>query len=317
MKLNSVRSQLVVACSLIFFGLLVSLSISYYALYKLTFAGDRVFYGKHLSEVAAEIRQELLERQDAKSVEFCTQDGLKLSGFLITRKDATVNAVMCHGYQGRKEFMYALIDLFPDWNILLFDFRAHGQSEGTITSIGYHEYKDVIAAVNFMKKTFNADADTKNSTVVLGISMGGAATLKAAELEPNLADALIIDSTYAVLSDMMLKGFSVKSGLPYYPFFPLIKQMYRYLANFDINSMNPQESVKVIKKPIFFIHSCNDNFISPIDTLQLYANAKNKKSKLWIGPPCRHGWLHCYQKETYQRKVLKFVATVVTSRCSS
>lgn len=301
------KKPFIIACGIIILGFLASLLISYYALYKLTFIGDRVYYGKRLSDISKEIREELLQRDDVKPVEFYTQDGLKLSGFLLTRKDAKINLVLCHGYQGTKEFMYALIDLFPDWNILLFDFRAHGQSEGRITSIGYHEYKDVIAAAHFMKDIFKTDANEQNSTVVLGISMGGAATLKAAEFDPTLADALIIDSTYAVLGDMLLKGFSVKSGLSYYPFFPLIKQMYRYVANFDINSMNPQESVKVIKKPILFIHSCDDSFISPINTLQLYANVKNKKSKLWIGPPCRHGWLHCYHKEIYQKKVLRFV----------
>lgn len=310
MRLHSVKSQLIAASSMIILGLLVSLSISYYALYKLTFVGDRVFYGRHLSEVAREIREELLERDDIKAVEFCSQDGLKLAGFLLTRKDATVNLVLCHGYQSNKEFMYGLIDLFPDWNILLFDFRAHGQSEGRITSIGYHEYKDVIAAANFIKETFKTDAGEQNTTIVLGISMGGAAALKAAELDPELADALVIDSAYAVLGDMILKGFTVKSGLPYYPFFPLIKQMYRHIANFDINSMNPQESVKVIKKPILFIHSCDDSFISPLNSLQLYTNVQNKKSKLWIGPPCRHGWLHGYHKAMYQKKVLRFVDTL-------
>lgn len=307
MKGSSVRSQLIMASVVIVLGLLVSFSISYYALYRLTFSGDRVFYGKHLSEVAREIREELLERDDAQPVEFTTQDGFKLSGFLFTRKHATVNLVLCHGYQGTKEFMYGLIDLFPDWNVLMFDFRAHGQSEGRITSIGYHEYKDVIAAANFIKNTFRRDIGKQNSTIILGISMGGAATLKAAEMAPDLADALVIDSTYAVLGDMMLKGFALKSGLPYYPFFPLIKQMYHYLANFDISTMNPEECVKIIKKPILFIHSCNDSFISPINTLQLYANAQNKKSKLWVGPPCRHGWLHGYHKEIYQKKVLRFV----------
>lgn len=310
MNFQSVRSQLIVAGTLIFLGALASLSISYYALYKLTFPCDRVFYGKRLSDIAAEIRHELLERDDIQQVEFVSQDGFKLSGFLVAHKGASVNLILCHGYQGTKEFMYTLVDLFPEWNILMFDFRAHGQSQGRITSIGYHEYKDVVAAVHFMKDYFKTYENEQNLTVILGISMGGAATLKAVEIEPALADALIIDSTYAELGEMISKGFTLKAGLPYYPFFPLIKQMYHYIANFDISCMNPVDSVKVIKKPILFIHSCNDSFISPINTLRLYANARNKKSKLWIGPPCRHGWLHCYYKELYQKKVRRFVESV-------
>jgi dipeptidyl aminopeptidase/acylaminoacyl peptidase len=308
MSLKSVKSQVIIAFAAIVVALLVSLSISYYALYKLTFAGDRVFYGKKLSDVACEIREELLKRDDLRQVQFFAQDGLKLSGFLLKRKKPLANMVLCHGYQGNKEFMYGFIDLFPDFNMFIFDFRAHGQSDGRITSIGYHEYKDVIAATQFMKEHTQVDGQQLLPTIVLGVSMGGAATLKAAEKESDLADVYIVDSTYANLTGIVLNAFTLKSGLPYYPFFPLIKQLYHYLANFDMSNMNPQESVKVIKQPILFIHSCSDSFISANNTLQLYTNAQNNLSRLWIGPSCRHGWLHSYHREEYRKKVLKFIA---------
>ena len=308
------RTNLIISFVIIIFALLISLSISYYALYKFTFAGDRIIYGKKTSEVAREIREELLKRSDITSISFPSgpsKDALKLVGFFVKRENPAGTMVICHGYQSNKEFLYGYIDMFPDWNILLFDFRAHGQSAGKITSVGCHEYKDIIAAVQYLKTSLQNSVNPENHTqlplVIIGISMGGAATLKAAEVDQDLCDAIIVDSTYANLNATILQSFSLKSKLPYYPFFPIIKQMFNYVANCDMSSMNPVESVQHIQKPILFIHSCDDTFISPLNAVRLYANSVNKKSEIWIGPRCRHGFLHCYYPRIYQEKVINFL----------
>jgi pimeloyl-ACP methyl ester carboxylesterase len=307
-KIRVVGLFIASACSL-----LIIFSISYYALSKLTFAGDRIIYGKKQSELAREIREELLKRKEISQIAITSEDNYKLSGFLVKREGATANLIVCHGYRGGKEFMYGLFDMFPNWNILAFDFRAHGESQGDITSIGCHEYKDVLAVTRFMKKTFNNQ--TKLPLFILGISMGGAATLKATEIEPDLCDAMIIDSSYSRLNVMIMDGFGNKSGLPHYPFFPIIKQMFHYVANCDVSNMNPVESVKKIKKPILFIHSCNDTFTTPKRTLELYANVPDQsKCKVWIGPNCRHGCLHTYYSALYKEKVEKFLRQSVPTR---
>jgi uncharacterized protein len=289
----------------------VVMGISYYALSNLTFAGDRALYGKKFSDLAQEIRTELLKRSDLTQISFKSPDGLTLSGFIIKRPNPKANLVLCHGYKVSKELMYGYIDLFPEWNILMFDFRAHGQSEGSITSIGYHEAKDATAAIKYLRDYTQQTTNKKLPLIAIGISMGGAALLKAAESESGFADALIIDSSYAQLDATVRKAFSVNSSLPRYPFFFVIKNLFHYFANCDIHSMNPVEFVKNIDTPIFFIHSCDDGYISPKNSLKLYASAQNKSSKLWIGPHCRHAWLHSYHSDLYKRKVAKFLRQTI------
>ncbi len=309
MKRRKSFARRIVWISSIFFVLaaFVVFGISYYALRSLTFASDNVFHGKKQSDLVQEIRTELLKRTDVAQVSFKNADNMNISGLLFKRPNAQVNVVLCHGYKSAKELMYAYIDLFPEWNMLLFDFRACGQSDGTMTTIGCLEYKDVVAAVQFMREQMTNVNTKQLPMVVLGISMGAASVLKAAEFEPGLADVFIIDSSFARLDTTVIKAFSVKSSLPRYPFFPIIKRMFQYLAGCDIHSMNPAESVKSITNPIFFIHSCGDQFISPKNAIKLYANAKNKNSKIWIAPHCRHGWLHSYCSELYKKKVSQFL----------
>jgi pimeloyl-ACP methyl ester carboxylesterase len=292
-------------------GLFVSgafvLGISYQVLSELTFARDRVVYGKRQSELAREVRAELLLRPDLTPVSFESTDGVTLAGFFIKRKHAKYNVVICHGYRSLKEFMYGYIDLFPDWNILLFDFRSHGNSDGKITSLGYHESKDVIAAAGYLKNLAKQQQVAHLPTVIFGFSMGGAAALKAAESEPDLADALVIDSTYAQLNSTVLKTYSSKTLLPFYPFFPVITWLFNYFTACDIYQMNPDECVQHIAKPILFIHAARDTFVSSKNVLMLYANIQNKRSKIWIGPPCRHGSLHSLHPQQYHYKVDTFL----------
>jgi len=281
------------------------LGISYYTITKLVFPADYVAYGASQSALVKELRDELLKRPDIASVCFKSQDGLRLAGFLIKRPQATANLVACHGFKGNKEWLYGLIDMFPNWNILLFDFRAHGQSDGNIISIGCHEYKDVIAATNFMR-TATGDAG-KLPLVLFGISMGGASILKAVETDPNLCDTLIVDSSYANLYRIVLHTFALKSGLPFYPFFPVVKYMFEYFANCNMNAMNLAKSVRTIQKPILFIHACNDSFTAPGHSIKLFRNATNPHNAIWIGPRCRHGLLSSYYTDLYKEKVTEFI----------
>lgn len=292
-------------------GFVLIVGFSYHLLHTITFAADRVIHGKKTSELAYEIRTELIKRSDTTEVSFTSADNIDLAALLVKRANAKANLLLCHGYRGNKELMYSFIDLFPDFNILMFDFRAHGQSSGSITSIGYHESKDVLAAAKFLRDQTASASSNPLPFITLGISMGGAAAVKAAELNPELSDIIIVDSTYASLPSIGLKGFTQKAHLPQYPFYPIVKWMFHYLAQCDISKMLPEESVRSITVPILFIHSCDDSYISPKSAIRLYANAQNKKSKLWIGPSCRHGRLRNYYTELYKRKITKFLGNTI------
>ena len=290
---------------MILIGSFVTIGICFFVIKKLVFSSDPTFYGKKQSDLMFEINKELSAYPETSKVSFKTSDNLLLSGLLVKRQSPKANVLLCHGYKSAKELMYAFIDLFPQWNMFLFDFRAHGKSEGKITSIGCHEYKDVLAAKKFFQQKISPSA--KLPFIIIGISMGGASAIKATEVQPNLCDAMIVDSSYATLSSVINECFSSKSGLPYYPFFPITKLMFQYLANCNIGGMRPVDNLKNIKQPIFFIHSCNDSFILPSESIELFANAKNKHSKLWIGPRCRHGWLHSYHTNLYKKKIFSFL----------
>ncbi len=288
------------------------LVISYATLRRFVFSGIQSEDEIKQSVRIAEIQKELLGRPGAEQVSFETVDGITLQGIFFPVEQAQGSLLLCHGYKSCKEFQYRFLAMFPSYNILMFDFRAHGQSDGWITSIGCHEYKDVSAAATFLRqKTISTTGSTK-PLFILGVSMGGAATLKACALDPTLCDAMVIDSTYAHLTKMFLRGFSLRVGLPYYPFFPVIKALFHYYADCSLFSANNIMYAQNITAPVFFIHSCDDAFIKPKDTVKMYAAATNSVcAKIWIAPSCEHGYLHVRQPDRYAEKINNFFKQVI------
>jgi uncharacterized protein len=288
---------------------IVVLIFSYIALKKLVFPSDFLMKdGRFFSEHASRKRAEFLKNENVKLVTFPSKDGTKLVGFLIKRSKAIGNILLCHGYQGSKESMLGYVNLFPEYNILLFDFRAHGQSEGKFRTLGCHEYKDVIAAAEFLRENTRQPNMTFNflPQIILGFSMGGAACLHAVGFDPTICDLLIADSAFSDLRNAMYYSFTLKSSL-LYTLLPFIERVINYWANCDIAKTCPCESLKKFNKPIFFIHSCADSVVPPKDSLLMFSCSTNEKNKLWIGPKCAHGKLHKKYSEIYRKKVTKFI----------
>ena len=292
--------------------LAITIFITYISFSRLVFPYDLTLKnGKKVSVVAAKIRNKLLKQKDIKFVNFKSKDGIKLAGYLVKRGKATANFLVCHGYQSRKEFVSAAINAFPNFNILIFDFRAHGQSEGKYRTLGCNEYKDVIAAAQFLQANTKVQKNLPNQLplIIWGFSMGGAAALKATEYEQSIADAFIIDSAFCDMRSVIYNSFSLKSKLPTIPFLPILEKTTNFVAGCDISKMRPIQNVQKITQPIFFVHSCTDKIVPPSHSLEMYAKAKenNDQTKLWITPKIQHAKTIDENLEIYVKKINKFL----------
>ena len=101
------------------------------------------------------VRKTLLEAGFEK-ITFETSDNYKLAGLFLSRPNATCNVILCAGWlPGRKEGMATFYDLLPEnCNILFFDARGHGESEGSLLwklwRYGIDEYKDITGAISWI-----------------------------------------------------------------------------------------------------------------------------------------------------------------------
>jgi dipeptidyl aminopeptidase/acylaminoacyl peptidase len=76
--------------------------------------------------------------------------------------------------------------------VLLFDFRAHGESGGSRSSLGHHEQRDIAAALDFLKS--RPEVDPKRIGIY-GFSMGASTAILAAA-RTHAFSAIVVDSAF-------------------------------------------------------------------------------------------------------------------------
>jgi alpha-beta hydrolase superfamily lysophospholipase len=93
---------------------------------------------------------------DYEVVSFTSADNIVLRGWLIKPLNTRLRSpaiIICHGVGANKsDFTGLAVSLSRrGYYVLLFDFRAHGESSGRRSSLGYHEQKDIVAALDLLR----------------------------------------------------------------------------------------------------------------------------------------------------------------------
>lgn len=317
-----IRRLLTGAIILIAAVVIIFIGASYYYVHIFMHPSKKIVINGVLQlDSAKKKRQEIIDTYDTKTVSFMSEDGISLAGLLIKRPNAKRNVVLSHGYRGLKEMLHDFIPLFLDANVLLFDFRGHGQSGDSLITFGYNESRDVRAAAKFMKSEIKKELPL----VLFGVSMGGVAVIKAAADYPDLCDAVISDSAYTTLYSMVkriakrLLGHTAKTNafsfnqdirptIPFFlyrPFVFFVGMLINISAGSKLMSFDLIDWVKRLTVPLLIIHSEDDEVISVKNAQKISEAAHNTgvHFKLWVGPSAEHGMLRKVSIKEYGNKI--------------
>ena len=221
-----------------------------------------------------------------ENVLFTTEDGLAIKGWFIPRdgEETEKTVILLHGYPADKgDILSALSFLSKDFNLLLFDFRYFGESEGKYSTAGAKEVLDLLAAISFLKNRGIEEVG------VWGFSMGGAVALMAQEKAPEIK-VIVSEAAYANLGDLAYQLYRI----------PYLRAPLAYLTIFwgkiilgtDALKVSPEKSVAKSTIPILLIHSKNDEVIPFQNALQLKEALKqNSRAEFWFDEGLIHGGL--------------------------
>jgi uncharacterized protein len=229
-----------------------------------------------------------------ENVSFKTADGITLRGWHVPAvKETDKTLILLHGYPADKgDILPALAFLQKDFNLLLFDFRYLGESEGSYSTAGAKEVEDLLAAIRFLK--------TRGITEVgvWGFSMGGAVALMAIEKAPEIR-VVVAESSYASLYEMALQFFKVR--LINYPIAYLIGLWAKLFLGIDLRDASPAERIRNSAIPILITHSSADTVIpfSQAKSLQ-QALVNNPRAEFWLSSEFSHGQLDAEYKTRLQ-----------------
>src|SRR3981189_2537148 len=127
-------------------------------------------------------------------VALLTSDGPHLAAWNVpgTRPDAVI---LIHGIgTNRAAVLSVARDLHErGYNLLLLELRAHGQSEGTTSTLGVREVQDGRAALTFLQQQPGVDP---HRIGVWGMSLGSAVAIMSAAVLPDIR-AVAADSVFS------------------------------------------------------------------------------------------------------------------------
>jgi dipeptidyl aminopeptidase/acylaminoacyl peptidase len=245
--------------------------------------------------------------QPYERVSFVTEDGLTLAGWLI-KPDRSGNKtpaiIICHGLGANKSDFTDLAVFLAQrgYLVLAFDFRAHGESEGFRTSLGYHEQKDVSAALHYLSSRPEVD---QGRIGVFGFSLGGSTAILAAA-ETRKFRAVAADSAFTSLRDQARQAITGFYHLPAFPFVDLSVLGYELYFQTRVRNIEPESVVGTISPaPVLIIAGEGDDMIPAENGRRLYQAAQEPK-ELWVIPVGGHGGTVAAAGSEYNKRVGDF-----------
>jgi uncharacterized protein len=132
-------------------------------------------------------------------VTFPTDDGVRLSGWLVPSRNGTT-VVLMHGAGSTRTstLRHAAVLAANGFGVLAFDARGHGRSAGDGMDLGWYGDADVAAAVRYLHETVGVAPER---VALLGLSMGGEQAIGAAAAVPNLPTVVAEGATARTAAD--------------------------------------------------------------------------------------------------------------------
>ncbi len=208
---------------------------------------------------------------EMKEVNFQTDDGLMLKGWLFENPNDSVDCgvILTHGHNNNRYSMRFWMPYF--WvrgcDVMMYDHRAHGESEGKYGTFGVLESGDLLKA----HELFRQITDLKNEEIGwVGASWGAATVLQAGAQIDDLA-FILADSPFKDLDAAAMERGERQFGSWIRVFTPMIYWLVEWRADFEVSETSSLEKARDIQVPVLLIHSQTDQATSSRQSVEIAA----------------------------------------------
>lgn len=243
-----------------------------------------------------------------ETVELKTADSIRLEAWYLSRaKDSVVldkgTVIMFHGHANSKSGIIKEAETFylMGYNVLMVDFRAHGNSDGNTCTIGYKESRDVKAAYDYVV------AKNEKNIVLWGISMGASTIMKAMndyeEMKPSKA---ILEMPFGSLNNAV-EGKVKMMGLPAQPISSLLTFWGGIEQGFWAFGFKPWDFAKKVNCPVLLQWGINDARVTEKETNHILNNLASANKTLVKYENSKHESLCKNEHEKWVMSVSDFL----------
>jgi len=242
-----------------------------------------------------------------QDVNLVTSDGLRLGAWYMPGTGSSV-LILVHGIGANRGDLLPLArDLHRrGYGVLLFDLRAHGTSEGSVSTLGVNEVRDVRAALEFVQSQPGVDP---SGVGIYGLSLGaGVAVLAAAEL-PDLG-AVVSDSGFAsarwIVDHQLGSVLNVPTWLG-----PLVLFFGELQSGISADAAAPvRVADRIAPRPLLVIHGERDQTFL-VENARLVHDAAHEPKELWLVPNTAHAGAYGADPAAYVARLDGFFAAAL------
>lgn len=233
-------------------------------------------------------------------------DGLELVAWYIPPAEAVNGATLIyvHGFGGNRGALLEQVAAMHEvgYGALLLDMRNHGESGEAITTWGYAEANDVIAAYNYLLTRAEVDP---NRIGLVGKSMGAAAAALAAVQLPDLA-VLVLESAYSSFEENLP---NILPGIARTPGFlaPYVFKRMDAATTEPLTEILPAKTVASLHMPLLVIHGEKDQLVPTEQGRAIFA-AANEPKMLYTVPGAGHLNIFTVDPATFTTQMRAFLA---------
>jgi pimeloyl-ACP methyl ester carboxylesterase len=232
-----------------------------------------------------------------------SSEGIELELWHVPARTKAQTLLVCfHSYASSKQMLLPVTRQLHDmgYAVLLVDFRGSGGSSGDDTTIGYREAEDVIAATKFARGQFAPER-----VILFGESMGATAVLRAASLEPQIADSIIVAAPFDRLLSTVENRF-VAMRLPPFMLARLICFWGGVRQGYWAFDHNPSDYATRITCPVLHLHGENDPRVTLAQARDLFRGFAGPK-QLVLFSGAGHSSLLEIDRDRWTRSVRQFI----------
>lgn len=247
-----------------------------------------------------------------QNVTYQSTDGLTLPAWYMPAEDSESNKVilLVHGRGAdRTEGMrYAPALIKAGYNVMAIDMRHPRQDPTIISTMSFHEKKDVTGALNYLQTTKGF-----NTIGVMGFSMGAATSMIVMANDKRI-QAGAFSGGYANSMDVLAEQAKIIYGLPRFPLMPVVEKFFEWRGQLDSDEINPEKYIAQISpRPVYIMHGTADKTVGFHHGERLFAAAKEPKL-FWKAEGGGHTRLWQHDVTKAETSVVNFFDTYLANQ---
>jgi pimeloyl-ACP methyl ester carboxylesterase len=230
-----------------------------------------------------------------------TADGLSLAGWFVPPDNGAL-ILLQHGYKSaRGEMLNEAAMLHRHgYGVLITSLRTHDLSDGDLITFGRQEMQD-LAAWYALARTL--EGVNPERIGLIGNSLGGTLAIEFAAREPGIK-AVAANSAFSSLADTVETSVRFFTGLPPFPFAPLITFWAEREGGFTRDDVDATKWIgRISPRPVLLMQGGRDVVISVGSGQRLY-DAAGMPKELWFDPAVSHAQFDNQRAAEYERRVV-------------